>query len=237
MSLTPRQERFIQEYLVDLNGKQAAIRAGYTVRRAEVTASELLANRKVSEEIAKAQAKRAERVELSQDAVVKQLWGVATANANELVEFRRCCCRYCWGEGNRYQRTRGEFERDEEQLAALNEQAVQDGKPVKAFDPKGGHGYDRRKAPNPECPECFGDGIGYTHVHDTRNVSPEAMLLYAGVKETKEGFEVKMHSPEAARQMLGRHLGMFKDRLEIDANVRGSVSYKANIPARGNGGD
>ena len=49
--LTPKQARFVQEYLVDLNGKQAAIRCGYKPSRAERTACELLATRKVSEAV------------------------------------------------------------------------------------------------------------------------------------------------------------------------------------------
>jgi len=49
--LTPKQQRFVEEYLVDLNGKQAAIRCGYKHSRAERTACELLATRKVSEAV------------------------------------------------------------------------------------------------------------------------------------------------------------------------------------------
>ena len=47
MTLTPKQARFVEEYLIDLNGKQAAIRAGYSPGTAEVQASRLLRNAKV----------------------------------------------------------------------------------------------------------------------------------------------------------------------------------------------
>lgn len=47
--LTAKQERFVQEYLIDLNGKQAAIRAGYSPATAESQASRLLTYAKVSE--------------------------------------------------------------------------------------------------------------------------------------------------------------------------------------------
>ncbi|MCC6851039.1 MAG: terminase small subunit [Rubrivivax sp.] len=50
--LTPKQQRFVEEYLVDCNGKQAAIRCGYKPARAERTACELLTLRKVSEAVA-----------------------------------------------------------------------------------------------------------------------------------------------------------------------------------------
>lgn len=58
--LAPRVLRFIDEYMVDLNGKQAAIRAGYAARSAEMTASRLIRNDKFSAEIEKRQAARAE---------------------------------------------------------------------------------------------------------------------------------------------------------------------------------
>lgn len=53
--LTPKQSRFIDEYMIDLNGTQAAIRAGYSKKTAEQQASRLLSNVKVQAEIAKRQ--------------------------------------------------------------------------------------------------------------------------------------------------------------------------------------
>lgn len=77
MTLTPRQQRFAEEYLVDLNGKRAAIRAGYSPKGAEVTASKLLIVPKVAAAIAKAQAKRAERTHITQDRVLQELARIA----------------------------------------------------------------------------------------------------------------------------------------------------------------
>jgi phage terminase small subunit len=71
--LRGKQARFVQEYLKDLNGKQAAIRAGYSPRSAEVLASQTLRNPKVQAAIAAAQAARARRVHLTQDAVLEEL--------------------------------------------------------------------------------------------------------------------------------------------------------------------
>lgn len=58
--LTPKQQRFVDEYLIDLNGKRAAIRCGYKPSRAERTACELLATRKVSEVVALGREKKAQ---------------------------------------------------------------------------------------------------------------------------------------------------------------------------------
>ena len=71
--LTVKQQAFVAEYLVDLCGAQAAIRAGYSENTATEQASRLLTNVKVAAAIAEAQAKRAERTEVSQDYVLNNL--------------------------------------------------------------------------------------------------------------------------------------------------------------------
>lgn len=73
--LTPRQEQFVQEYLIDLNGAAAYSRAGYAARgnSAEAAASRLLRNVKVRARVREAQAARAARVEIRQDAVLAEL--------------------------------------------------------------------------------------------------------------------------------------------------------------------
>jgi phage terminase small subunit len=78
--LTPRQEAFVREYLVDLNGKQAAIRAGYSERSAESTASALLRVPKVAEAVAEAKGERARRCEVSADRVLQELARIAFAD-------------------------------------------------------------------------------------------------------------------------------------------------------------
>jgi len=68
--LTPRQERFVQEYLIDLNATQAAIRAGYSTKTAQMIGSENLSKPMIAAAIAAAQAKRTERTEITQDYVL-----------------------------------------------------------------------------------------------------------------------------------------------------------------------
>lgn len=72
MSLTPKQEAFVREYLLDLNATQAAIRAGYSAKTAEVQGCRLLRNAQVSAAVTEAQTKRAERVEIDADYVLRQ---------------------------------------------------------------------------------------------------------------------------------------------------------------------
>lgn len=75
--LTPKQERFTQEYLIDLNATQAAIRAGYSERTANEQGARLLANVSVRSAIEAAKAARAERTHITQDRVLQELARIA----------------------------------------------------------------------------------------------------------------------------------------------------------------
>lgn len=77
MPLTAKQERFVQEYLIDLNATQAAIRAGYSEKGAEVRGSELLRNRKVAEAVQAAMSAREQRTHITQDRVLQELARIA----------------------------------------------------------------------------------------------------------------------------------------------------------------
>lgn len=85
--LTPKQQRFVEEYLVDLNATQAAIRAGYSERTAEATGSRLLRNVKVKTAIQQARDKRTERTEITQDMVIQQLAKIAFHDFRDVVEW------------------------------------------------------------------------------------------------------------------------------------------------------
>lgn len=235
MPLTPKQQCFVDEYLIDLNATQAAIRAGYSARTANEQGARLLANASVAAAIQAGQAERSERTQITADQVLVHWWDVATADPNELIEYRRGACRYCHGEGHLYQRTASEWRRHlraQEQAAARQRTAKQvakarddgDAWDVPAWDdPAGGDGYDATRAPHPACPECHGEGVGYAHAKDTRHLSAAAQRLYAGVKVTKDGMEVKMHDQAAALVNVAKHLGMFVEKHEhagtFDVNV------------------
>lgn len=78
--LTEKQKIFIAEYLVDLNATQAAIRAGYSPRSARTIASRNLARPAIAAAIAEAQAKRLAALEMSAEAVLRELSAIARAN-------------------------------------------------------------------------------------------------------------------------------------------------------------
>ncbi|WP_161793198.1 terminase small subunit [Bordetella avium] len=226
--VTDRVLRFVDEYLVDLNGAKAAVRAGYSERSAKQIACAMLGKPEVVEAIAAAKARRRERVEVDQDAILRSLLAADQADPNDLSEHRRVCCRYCHGVGHRYQRTAGEMERDREAWEAARSK-LKRGQRLPPFDEKGGIGYDKRRDPHDDCPECFGEGLGEVFLKDTRRLSPEARALYAGARRTKDGIEVKAHDQIAVRTLLMRHAGMLQDR--VDHTTKGEKLPSSATPA------
>lgn len=86
MALTAKQQRFVAEYLKDLNGTQAAIRAGYSPKTANEQAARLLANVSVRSSVDEAIAQRSARTEIDADWVLKRLAQGATADLADLYD-------------------------------------------------------------------------------------------------------------------------------------------------------
>lgn len=72
MALTPKQKRFVSEYLVDLNATAAARRAGYSTKTADRIGPELLGKTCVSQAIQEATKEREQRTEITQDMVIRE---------------------------------------------------------------------------------------------------------------------------------------------------------------------
>lgn len=201
-----RRSRFVDEYLIDLNATQAAIRAGYGAKCAAQTGHELLRNPDIQAMLTERRQKMAENTEITPESVIKRWWEIATADPNELTSLERRCCRHCYGEGHAYQW----IDADDYERACSN--ANMSGDPMPTDE--GGYGFDPRLTPHAKCPKCFGDGSPYVHLADTRNLSPAAKALFDGVKETRFGIEVKMQDRARALENVAKHLGMFK----VDVN-------------------
>ncbi len=73
MSLTPKQQRFVAEYLVNLNATQAAVRAGYSEKTAYSVGHENLKKPEVAAAIQEAMEVRSQRTEIAQDWILEQL--------------------------------------------------------------------------------------------------------------------------------------------------------------------
>ena len=153
MALTPKQKLFVDEYLIDLNATQAAIRAGYSPNNADKIGSELLGKTRVSDAISKAMAERSRRTGINQDRILMELAKIALVNPANVVDF------------------------DEATIldSALPEDlaAVASVK-VKRFPTKEGEGIER---------------------------------------------EIKFYDKTKALDLAGRHLGMFRDKLEVSGTL------------------
>lgn len=84
--LTEKQQRFVYEYLIDLNATQAAIRAGYSVKTANEQGSQNLAKLSIQQAIAEQMAERSKRTGINQDRVVLELAKIALVKMTDIVD-------------------------------------------------------------------------------------------------------------------------------------------------------
>jgi phage terminase small subunit len=171
MALNDRQRRFIDEYLVDLNGAQAAIRAGYSPRSARQRADVLLNEPDVAGALAAAQAALAERTGITQAMVLEELAKIGFANMGNYL--------HATTGGDPYFDFAG---LTEEQKAALVEVTVED----------------------------FTEGRG----EDARNI---------------RRVKFKLGDKRAALVDIGKHLGMFKDRIEHTGKNGGPIETDSTV--------
>ncbi|HDC4526145.1 TPA: terminase small subunit [Enterobacter cloacae] len=207
IQLSAKVKRFIAEYLKDNNATAAAARAGYSDPN---YGRQLITNPNVAQAIAQQQKASIARTLGSADEVLEQMWQLATFDANQLSQYRRGACRYCWGFGHQYQwRDMVEFE--EKRLEATERDKRE---PVDV----GGYGYDHTREPNPACPRCNGDGIGQPYFPDTRKLPAASRLAYSGVKVGKNGVEITAISRERMFEAVMKRLGLadseFAQRLQ-----------------------
>jgi len=192
-----------------MKAAEAARQAGYggsKPQSARAAGTRLMKDPEVREAIAKAKAQRAEKLEITADMVVERLWAIATADPNELMQHRRTACRYCHGIGHAYQWI------DEAEWLLACQRAEKRHQPKPSDD--GGYGFSEHADINPHCPRCNGEGYGRTFFADTRSIKGPARLLYAGVKEGRDGMEVKTHDQVAAMRDVCKLLGFLKDKVE-----------------------
>ena len=73
MALTPKQSRFVDEYLVDLNATQAAVRAGYSAKTAGQIGDENLKKPQIAKALSDRMKQREQRTQVDADYVIKRL--------------------------------------------------------------------------------------------------------------------------------------------------------------------
>jgi len=153
VALTAKQQRFVEEYLIDLNATQSAIRAGYSVKNAGKIGSELLQKTRIKSAVDKALAIRSRRTGINQDRVLLELAKVAFLNSVDVINMDEATIR---GDANR---------EDTAAIASVK---------VKRIPTEDGDITER---------------------------------------------EVKTYDKLKALELLGKHLGMFKDKLDVNLDV------------------
>jgi len=181
--LEPRQQLFVDEFIIDFNATRAAKAAGYSENSAASIGSENLTKPNIDKAVDKAVADRRKRLRIDADTVLWTWWQIANADYNELSSVRRVACGFCYGDN-----------------ITFNDDDDDDARDI-----------DPSRIPNPDCQVCRGEGSPHVHIADTSKLSPSAKLLYQGAKETKFGIEVMTADRMKALDNVARHLGMFKD--------------------------
>lgn len=218
-----RKEIFIKEYIIDLNATQAAIRAGYSEKTAKQQGQRLLTREDVQAAIQQAMNKRAERTEITSDMVLQRWWDIATADPNDIIHMRRVCCRHCYGKDHEYQ---WRDEKEYKQAVQMAIRSAKEGEIPAIPSDSGGYGFGRLLAPAQSCPYCSGEGNAELHVEDTRKLGSKAALLYAGIKQTQNGIEIKFQDQGKALENVAKHLGMFVERTEHTGKDGGPIIVK-----------
>lgn len=216
--LTNKQARFAIEYPVDSNATKAAERAGYSAATAYSAGSRLLDNVEILEAIEEQKKRIAAAALVTPALVLRELVAIATCDHRQFTQSRRGCCRYCWGIDHKREWMEHEYS------TALNEALLNNFLPP-AFE--GGLGYSPTRKPNAECPKCAGEGMMRTWVVDARDLDSESAKSYMGVKQTKDGIEVKSADKIKAVELLGRYMGMFTDKSEVSGPGGGPIQLEA----------
>lgn len=85
--MTRKQQRFIEEYLIDLNAAQAAIRAGYSPHTASEQGAQLLGNLNIKAAVDKAIAERSRRTGVNADRIIRELARIAFAKIDDVIDL------------------------------------------------------------------------------------------------------------------------------------------------------
>ena len=178
MGMNERQKRFCDEYLIDLNATQAAIRAGYSEKTAYSMGQRLLKNVEIQNQLQKRKQDRVERTEITQDMVLYELANIAFSNAADYAAV---------------------VEKD---LMVEHE--------------------------GTEYPVLDNDGnpVKYRTVEPvlTSDLTENQKRALAVIKKGRDGFEIKPYDKIRALELLGKHLGMFTDKVEVSGEVNNPMA-------------
>lgn len=224
MALNTNRQRFVAALLGSPRFSVAdAYQAAYGVANRERAAKEgwtLSQVPEVAEAIEKGKAERLASMSVDAADVLRDITLGIRADGSELVEHVLDSCRHCHGDGHKYQFTPAEFQRALEAYLAADAKRKPwpvDPLGLKFLEQHGCNvGYDPRRPPHEDCPECFGRGIPRVLAKDTRFLSEAGRRAYAGAKVTKHGVEILTRDRDKALDLAAKHTGVAKENLHID---------------------
>lgn len=187
-------------------------------------AAQLMKDERIQAEIARWENQLRADLKIEAQEVVREITLLATADPRELTEHHVGCCRYCHGVNNLYQRTPAEYDRDIRQYQEARRKAGNPDPLGLEFNTQGGIGFNPYKnAPNPDCPECFGKGVGYERFKDTSLLSPGAARLFDGVERTRDGLKLKTRDRNKILDLAAQHTGVVKKQVELSGKGGGPI--------------
>ncbi|MGN6124878.1 MAG: terminase small subunit [Sphingomonas oligoaromativorans] len=173
--LTPKQARFVEEYLVDLNATQAAIRAGYSAKTAGQIGEENLRKPEIAKAIAEAREARSIRTQITQDRVLEELAKIGFADIRRAVKWR------------------SNVVVPAQELGGVMEMMEETG----------------------ELPDMQPLISNQVELVNSDDLDPDTAAAISEVSMSDKGsLKLKFHDKQAALVNLGKHLGIFTDKVE-----------------------
>jgi len=200
MELTPKQARFVAEYLIDLNATQAAIRAGYSARTAASQGARLLKHGGVARAVQAAQQARALRTEITQDRVLQELARIAFFDIRRLYRADGSMKDPC--------------ELDADTAAALASIEVKE-------ELERGGGEDALQEPPASAAVSASASSAPGHGGAPRRRRGEQVGGYT--------IKTRVFDKVATLQLAMRHLGMLNDKLGLSAPGGGPIETVAHV--------
>jgi phage terminase small subunit len=234
--LTLKQRKFIDEYLIDFNGTQAAIRAGYSKNSAAEIASENLIKPNIKAEVAR----RLKEAEITPDQVGKMIGDIARGNVNNYMVLRKTehVPRVKKGLGQLIDELEEEISFEAEYAAAadLNEEEMNAHiAHVNNLEKR----KLRYKLELKRNPKAFRIVDGTPELIETAELDLAAIARdkenakIKSFKYTKDGPQVELYAADAAQEKIARMHSMFKDKLDVTMN--GNVDPEKWLEANNTG--
>ena len=221
--LTPQQEIFVREYMIDWNATKAVIRCGLSPKRAGQRGWEMLQIPAVRNRIHELAEARARRLGMEADDLTRMWAAMLEADVNEFVSIEHVCCHFCYGKDFEYQYTPNELKGAKEKWETRRLREIKAGMDDPGEFPEYTNGwYNPYQPPNPECPNCHGRGSYQRVLKDTRDLSPAARALYMGVEEFQGDLNVKLVNKEKVHECLAKAIGVWKDK-ETEIETKNAI--------------